>query len=308
MAPYEGVAESQKRMGEELVAIDLCGGAGGWACAARGLPVRIWLAIDWDPAALLTYRLNHPDVQPVVADLRRMVLGGSTLKGRVDVVLGGIPCETISKYRDLSQHSKPKPEEVADWQMLLDVSLELIRAIDPPWWCLEDTPNIIKHLPPLVPYEYIDAADFSGQRRRRAYVGAFPRPAPKNDWRRLRSYLRPGPYRIGPRVWHREPKRIHNWSAQYHQWWDPERKSPTICTISSKRDPESVVVDEALRRQLEWQEAATAQGFPDDYVFYGSPSTVAKHIGQAIQIDTGRAILKAIVGEARTRGVLCRAE
>jgi site-specific DNA-cytosine methylase len=48
------------------------------------------------------------------------------------------------------------------------------------------------------------------------------------------------------------------------------------------------------KRQLEWQEAALAQGFPADYLFYGSPTRVAKMIGQAIQIDLGRAILKAI--------------
>jgi site-specific DNA-cytosine methylase len=48
-------------------------------------------------------------------------------------------------------------------------------------------------------------------------------------------------------------------------------------------------------RQLEWQELATLQGFPSDYVFIGSPSRITKMIAQAVQIDTARAILTEFV-------------
>ncbi len=46
---------SQRQLGRDtclhkqashLLAIDICGGAGGWAIAARGLPIKIVAAID----------------------------------------------------------------------------------------------------------------------------------------------------------------------------------------------------------------------------------------------------------------------
>ena len=53
-----------------LRAIDLCSGAGGWACAARGLPIHIELAVDFWPVACRTYQLNHPETRVLCADLR----------------------------------------------------------------------------------------------------------------------------------------------------------------------------------------------------------------------------------------------
>ena len=52
---------------------------------------------------------------------------------------------------------------------------------------------------------------------------------------------------------------------------------------------------------MEWQEAAALQGFPHDYVFYGSPTDVWSMVGRAIQIQTGRAILKSIVRDWRRK-------
>ncbi|MBM3956596.1 MAG: DNA cytosine methyltransferase [Gemmatimonadetes bacterium] len=44
---------------------------------------------------------------------------------------------------------------------------------------------------------------------------------------------------------------------------------------------------------------ARLQGFPEDYLFFGSPTAVWKMIGQAVQIDAGRAILAAIAADAQ---------
>lgn len=285
-------------MKRELRALDLCGGVGGWACAARDLPIRVAMAIDLDEGALTTYGLNHPDTWTVLADVRALPFAVEKMTGRFDVVLGGIPCEAICKWRDLTKRTRADETEITDWHTILDACLHLVPVLDPRWWCFEDVVPVIKHLPPLTPYQVLDSADFSGQRRRRAYVGQFPTPKPRRNQSRLADYLRAGPYRIGQRVLRRIPKRTHAWGSGIHSWWDPGRKAPTVCTVSSQRDPENVIVDGPLRRQVEWQEAALLQGFGADYVFYGSPTRVAKHIGQAIQIDTGRAILEAICREA----------
>lgn len=55
---------------DRIKAIDLCAGAGGWGCAARGLPIDIVLAVDLWPVACKTYELNHPSTRVLCGDLR----------------------------------------------------------------------------------------------------------------------------------------------------------------------------------------------------------------------------------------------
>lgn len=52
-----------------LRAIDICCGAGGWAVAARGLPIQIEYVFDLESDCLLTYKENHPHVEPVCCDV-----------------------------------------------------------------------------------------------------------------------------------------------------------------------------------------------------------------------------------------------
>ena len=47
-------------------------------------------------------------------------------------------------------------------------------------------------------------------------------------------------------------------------------------------------------RSLEWQELALLQGFPDDYVFMGTPTRVIKMVVQAVEVRTAHAILTAL--------------
>ncbi len=70
-----------------------------------------------------------------------------------------------------------------------------------------------------------------------------------------------------------------------------QKKSPTLTALCSRRDAEAGIPHGDLWRQLEWQEMAALQGFPEDYIFYGCPGRVVKMIAQAVQIDTARAIL-----------------
>lgn len=117
----------------------------------------------------------------------------------------------------------------------------------------------------------------------------------------MRDRLRPGPYRIGPRAAHRTPVVRNTFSRSETLAAYPDAKSPTVMRWSSRRDAEMVVVDPGIpggKRQGEWQEAALLQGFPEDYVFWGSPSDVAAMVGDAVQIDTARAILEAIASVA----------
>ncbi len=287
-------------------AIDLCAGAGGWVCAARGLDVEIVLAVDlWD-VACKTYEINNPGTRVVQGDLRdpeiRELVG--SYAGQVDLVLGGIPCEWISVYRNVAG-GVSEPEKARERETL-DSVLDLLKVLSPRWWCLEDVRGLVKQLPIFTPWVEIDAAEYSGQRRKRIYVGEFPAPRARASSKLLGDYLRPGPYRIGKRTWLSEVVTSSAFAADKCHGLREERKSLTVCCWSSRRDKEVAVIDDRLpggKRQVEWQEAARLQGFPEDYLFYGPPSDVWTMIGRAVQIDTCRAILEAIVKEKAAAGI-----
>jgi site-specific DNA-cytosine methylase len=292
----------------EIRAIDLCCGAGGWACAARGLPIRITRAFDRWPEAAKTYEINHPATQVIVADLLDPAVQGRIrgLKGQVDLVLGGIPCEQVTVYRNVwNPRTRVTAEEIEALRRLLDACLDLVHDLKPRWWCLEDVSGVARHLRIMTPYCQIDAAGYSPQRRKRLYVGDFPRPLRGESAELAGNRLGAGPYRVGPRQWPRAVKTSHQFDGKSTAGLSPGRKSPTICDFGPRRDAELAVLDDRLpggKRQLMWQEAAGLQGFPEDYLFYGSETAVWKMIGQAIQIDTGRAILEAIVADAKGEG------
>lgn len=285
-------------------AIDLCCGAGGWACAARGLPIKIELAVDfWEPAAK-TYELNHPQTQVLCGDLRdkKLIRKVQKLAKGVDLILGGIPCEWLSVYRALSP---VQASEVEGERALLDAALGLVRKINPPWWCLEDVIALTKELPPFIPWQKINSRLYSAQRRKRVYVGWFPEPKHQNCQALLKDHLRRGPFRIGTRAFGRNPVLRRSFTATEALAAHADRKAPTVAAHSSRRDAELVVVDGKLpggTRQMEWQEMAGLQGFPEDYLFYGSPTDVGKMIGRAVQIDTARAILEGIVRQWQKGG------
>lgn len=283
-----------------LKAIDLCCGSGGWAIAARGLPIDIVMAVDWWEPACRTYQLNHPKTRVIRADLKHPPFNAMALRGKIDLIVGGIPCGWLSKYRDWSERSKVKPQEVEAERALLDSVLGIVRDIAPRYWSLEDVKGIVRELPPMTPWVEFDAAKYSGQRRKRVYVGEFPSPLPPDKSARqktLSDYLRPGPHRIGRRLSGREPATARTFTRSTFLAAFPDKKAPTVCNYGSRRDSELGLMDDRVPggvRQMEWQEGAALQGYPDDYLFWGSPTDVSVMVARSIQIDTGRAILGGI--------------
>lgn len=74
--------------------IDLFAGAGG---LSQGLKMAGWhtlLASDFDQSACATYRRNFPGVEVIEGDIREV--DWKTLKGKVDLVAGGPPCQPFS--------------------------------------------------------------------------------------------------------------------------------------------------------------------------------------------------------------------
>jgi len=295
-------------------AIDICAGAGGWACAAErldsknyygdigyeGKPIQIVAAVDFAEDCLATYKYNHDRPGGVAEgcefihkDVREVNF--TPFIGGIDLMLGGIPCETITRMRN---QAMPSGDELFDWLLTLDACLNAVKAIKPAWWCLEDVVEVVNHLPEGTPFRKINSNQFSPQNRNRAYIGDFPAPKPgvRNDLE-LIDCLNPGPhnfplaylnYQQNPRgsAW-RDSGTVRE--LAYYE------KCPTI--VHGTKNPTGFVIkmDDGRRRLMNLSEMGIAQGFPSDYVFIASRHRMAKMIGQAVQVDTGVAILEAIV-------------
>jgi site-specific DNA-cytosine methylase len=283
-----------------LTAIDVCGGAGGWAVAARGLPIRVVAAFDQAEDCLATYGRNHPGVELVLGDVTTQDL--RKWKG-VDLILGGIPCEQISAAR----RCRPLADNDREaWQSLVARFLGLPTELGAAWWCYEDVRDILRFVPTGTPHFTLDSQDFSRQRRKRAYLGNLPPPLKLSfDPRTFAHAMRPGPHRVNPRLLERkpgrsftyggDPKRRDELEKRFYPW-EPREKSPTVTALDSRHDNYAAarLPDGSGWRQIEWQELAVLQGFPPDYVFMGSAGRVTKMVAQAVQIDTGRAILQGL--------------
>lgn len=273
----------------KLRAIDVCAGAGGWACAAKGLPIEIVAAFDREPDCLATYRLNHPGTECIRCDVT--LHDFSPWRG-IDLILGGIPCEQLSVARNNSPRSRL---EMATIKSLVKKFLSLPGELGAAHWCYEDVLQLEALLPPGIPRFKLSSESFSAQARNRLFIGNCPAPKPGVNHSLLGDVLRRGPYRLSPRIFEKRLPSVSGKCSTTFQPWFPERKGLTVITLSSRRDAEAAAPHPLGWRQLEWQEGAALQGFPPDYLFIGNPGRVAKMIAQAVQIDAAREILKTLL-------------
>ena len=283
-----------------LRAIDLCCGAGGWACAARETGISILHAYDIWPTACETYKLNHPDTQVHQCDLTK---GLPNDPRPVDVVLGAIPCGWISSARG---GNKAGAAEIARERALLDAVLEIVRKLNPRYWCLEDLVQLRRELPPLTPYRVLDAhaLGYSVQARKRLFVGHFPKVSHSPvEATPTCVYLNRGPYFLTD---HGRLCRVVEFSRRSKE--SPSRlrvgirtgdsRLPTVlCWSNRHKNTAPVILDPAIpggRRELEFAEAARLQGFPENYVFCGDLTSAWRQVADAVQINLARAICRAI--------------
>lgn len=302
---------------DRLNAIDICCGAGGWAAAGRGLPIR-WVAVaDWAEDCLETWRVNHqiahPDCSLCRADLStaegREALVTAIGTHRIDLVVGGIPCEQLSTMRG----NRPlRDGELDRLHALIDGVLGLVRRLRPRWWALEDVVQIERHLPATIelgyeiPYRRIEAGNYGPQRRLRTFLGRFPDPAAFADPaapRTVRPCLAEGPHMTVPHFeryertdWGRGAMAVANDKIRVLSPDDPSWTVMGSLSRGSRQQRNSCVkMEDGRLRRLDWREAARLQGFPSDYLFAAGLGRTEKMVGQAISIHVGRAIFQAIM-------------
>lgn len=284
-----------------IKAVDICGGAGGWACAAdkiSGKPIKIIAVVDHEEDSLETYRLNH-DRPGGVAEGASFFLQDATKFdysrfAGVDLVLGGIPCETISQAR---QNAPPGGAELFEWLDLLQAMLAAIKTIKPTWWCYEDVIQVLNYIPAGTPYLKINSGQYSPQNRIRTYLGNFPDPPAGEDSRTLADCIINAPSYFPLATFRKKP------NPRGSAWYDPGTyraleltdKVPTIMNGAKDYGSHVIHFPDGRRRCMTIGEQARAQGFPDNYIFLGTIRRMWKMVGQAIQIDTGFELLKGIL-------------
>lgn len=88
-----------------MIGVDLFAGAGGLSAGAVAAGVKVTLAIENDPHAAATYRENHPGVDLIVNDIRKVPTLPPMPADEPTVVFGGPPCQGFStsnqRTRDL---------------------------------------------------------------------------------------------------------------------------------------------------------------------------------------------------------------
>jgi DNA (cytosine-5)-methyltransferase 1 len=99
------VPEKKMQPGQQLNFLDLFSGCGGFSVGVESVGLVCKAAIDFNDAAIETFKANHPDVQHALSrDLTKFhpedldkLLGDE----RIDLIVGGPPCQGFSKARQV---------------------------------------------------------------------------------------------------------------------------------------------------------------------------------------------------------------
>ena len=119
-------------------AIDLFSGSGSATAALKNAHFRVVAAVDNDPTACATYRLNHPRVRLYETDIRKLnpvVIQQECLKGvMLDLMIICAPCQPFS-----SQNRKRKDDARA---RLLIEGARFVSVLKPKVICVENVPGL----------------------------------------------------------------------------------------------------------------------------------------------------------------------
>jgi DNA (cytosine-5)-methyltransferase 1 len=126
-------------MDPSMTAIDVFAGAGGATAGLKAAGFRVVAAVEIDPTACRTYRLNHPDVPLFEEDARRVAVAdllraAGLRKGETSLLQACPPCQTWSSLGSAS------PEDPRN--QLVSVVSDLIRRLRPHAFVIENVPGL----------------------------------------------------------------------------------------------------------------------------------------------------------------------
>lgn len=134
-----------KRPDKQLTAIDLFSGCGGLTLGLKAAGFKVLAAVENEPLACKTYRLNHADTHLLERDItktrpsylrRRLGLR----PGQLDLLAGCPPCQGFSSLRTLNGKRKVK-EPMND---LVFQFLKYIKVFNPKAVMMENVPGLAR--------------------------------------------------------------------------------------------------------------------------------------------------------------------
>lgn len=299
-------------------------------------------AIEYQPEFAETLRINQrsgyfPKMKVIEADIRSLDPHQIALAcfpdGKVDVIMGGPPCETFSQLGKRAGRLDPRG-------LLSDCFAEWVSELLPRAFLMENVPQLMtgpnaKFFDDLclrlgysgyhVSREVLCAADYGSPTSRKrlitmgAYDGAPPFPEPTHGPSCLLSDLAPF-VTVGDALQDLEPARfspafpeddhvvcahgddvINRFSRLNPGERDHRRRrnrlrwdEPSLTLFAGTVKSIARHIHPDLPREITNRECARIHGFPDDFVFAGRMAAVCKQIANSVPVDFARALANAL--------------
>jgi DNA (cytosine-5)-methyltransferase 1 len=178
--------------------IDLFAGVGGLSLGFDMSGFEVVLANEYDICIAEAYKLNHPKTKMIIADIKDLPIEDTfaEYKGKVDVVIGGPPCQGFSQKGQRKTIND-------DRNFLFKYFVAVVEYLHPRYFVMENVPNLLtsengyfkKEVTELfrekgyvLTSDTLNAADYGvpQNRRRAVIIGklggiALPMPIPLNQ-------------------------------------------------------------------------------------------------------------------------------
>lgn len=118
--------------------IDLFSGVGGLSLGFRQAGFNVLVANEIDKDIAKAYKINHPEVKMINEDITKLDIDTlfSSYKGKVDVVIGGPPCQGFSQKgaRNILDDER---------NFLFKYYLKVVQYLKPKYFLMENVPNLL---------------------------------------------------------------------------------------------------------------------------------------------------------------------
>lgn len=120
-----------------MQAVDIFSGAGGMSVGAALAGIDVKYAIENDPHAAATYRLNHPDTVVLNEDIRKVQISDlPELTSEPLILFGGPPCQGFSTSNQKTRSASNEN----NWLFL--EYMRFVKALEPEWVVFENVKGL----------------------------------------------------------------------------------------------------------------------------------------------------------------------
>jgi len=313
--------------------IDLFCGAGGFSEGFRQTGFyKVVLAIDCFKPAALTYKLNFPEADVLVEDIKN--IDDRILRNyidSIDVVIGSPPCEPFTATNPRRERN---PLDRLYKDPIGQLTLHFIRIVGllkPRVFIMENVPAILENgLKQALTREFrrigyeniyfniLNAEDYGNpSRRRRVFISNIRIKPPFKErvvvWDALKDLPEPGSYPPNheppPQITIRKLKRLAGlkWGDSLVKFRGADGEYPNLIKLHPYRCSPTVMGSSRFihpfeNRLLTVREQARLMSFPDTFVFIGGRDEQYNMVGEAVPVALSRSIAKFLL-EVLSSGV-----